>query len=81
LPDEAEWREEFIEEFKLFPKGEFTDQIDATTQYLDFMRHRRHLQMPPDRATAVVVGSSTPLRSSVGKNAIDAIAVRSSRWR
>jgi predicted phage terminase large subunit-like protein len=88
LPDKAKWREEFIGEFELFPKGEFTDQIDATTQYLDFMRHCPHLQMPPPRAIGFAVGrlspfrtpSLQPRRSSADKNAMGVIALGSSRW-
>ncbi len=89
LPEKAEWREEYIAEFTLFPKGEFNDQVDATTQYLDFMRAPPHLQMPPSRAIAFGVFSSSlfatsspqPLRSSASKNAICAVALGSSRWR
>ena len=35
LPALAPWREDFIAEFCSFPKGKFTDQVDATTQFLD----------------------------------------------
>jgi predicted phage terminase large subunit-like protein len=34
LPERARWRHEYVEEFAKFP-GAFTDQVDATTQYLD----------------------------------------------
>jgi predicted phage terminase large subunit-like protein len=89
LPEEAEWREEFIEEFELFPKGEFTDQIDATTQYLDYMSQCPPLMTPPQRAIAAISSHSSsfvapsprPRRSSTVEKAMGAIAVRSSRWR
>jgi predicted phage terminase large subunit-like protein len=35
LPALAPWREEFVREFCEFPKGKFTDQVDAATQLLD----------------------------------------------
>ena len=35
LPAQAPWREQFVQEFCEFPKGKFTDQVDATTQLLD----------------------------------------------
>ncbi len=87
LPDEAEWREEYIEEFTHFPKVEFTDQVDATTQFLDFMGTRPHLQMPPPRAIVAIASFSSPFAtsspplqsSSTVKNAMDGIAVKSTR--
>lgn len=35
LPALAPWREDFVREFCEFPKGKFTDQVDAATQLLD----------------------------------------------
>jgi predicted phage terminase large subunit-like protein len=35
LPASAPWRNDFVREFCEFPKGKFTDQVDATTQLLD----------------------------------------------
>jgi predicted phage terminase large subunit-like protein len=35
LPADASWRHDFVTEFIEFPHGEFTDQVDATTQFLD----------------------------------------------
>ena len=35
LPAGAPWRHDFVQEFCEFPKGKFTDQVDATTQMLD----------------------------------------------
>jgi predicted phage terminase large subunit-like protein len=37
LPQGGELTDAFIEEFVNFPAGEHDDQVDATTQYLDFM--------------------------------------------
>jgi predicted phage terminase large subunit-like protein len=35
LPVDVSWRDDFIAEFVEFPHGRFTDQVDATTQFLD----------------------------------------------
>ena len=35
LPADASWRDDFVTEFVEFPHGKFTDQVDATTQFLD----------------------------------------------
>jgi predicted phage terminase large subunit-like protein len=35
LPADVSWRDEFVAEFVEFPHGKFTDQVDATTQFLD----------------------------------------------
>ena len=35
IPARASWRDAFIAEFVEFPHGAFTDQVDATTQFLD----------------------------------------------
>ena len=37
LPSDAPWRRDYVAEFVEFPKSKFTDQVDATTQFLDFM--------------------------------------------
>jgi predicted phage terminase large subunit-like protein len=45
LPAEVLWREEFVAEIVNFP-AEYDDQVDAMTQYLDFMTERPALRMP-----------------------------------
>ena len=35
LPADAPWRDDFVTEFIEFPHGKYTDQVDATTQFLD----------------------------------------------
>jgi predicted phage terminase large subunit-like protein len=35
LPADEPWADEFVSEFVKFPHGKFTDQVDATTQFLD----------------------------------------------
>ena len=49
--------DEYIAEFVAFPHGEFTDQVDATTQYLDYMASKPRLIMPPPRALGAVTNS------------------------
>jgi len=38
LPEEAEWLGEYLHEFRLFPKGKYDDQVDSTSQALDWVR-------------------------------------------
>jgi len=38
LPDKAEWLGEYLHEFRLFPKGKHDDQVDSTSQALDWVR-------------------------------------------
>ena len=47
LPFDAIWREPFIDEIVGFP-GDFDDQVDALTQYLDYMDTKSIIpKMPP----------------------------------
>jgi len=59
LPSNAIWRAQFIDEIIGFP-GEFDDQVDAMTQYLDFMGTKPIIKrMPPrEHGIAIVTGSS-----------------------
>jgi predicted phage terminase large subunit-like protein len=72
LPANAPWRNDFVQEFIDFPGGKFTDQVDATTQFLDFMALSPVLLKPPARALGgAALGSapqpapSTPMRGIV----------------
>jgi len=47
LPKYAAWRDEFVAEFVAFPHGVFTDQVDAATQYLDWIGVNPQLECPP----------------------------------
>jgi len=68
LPKAAPWLAEFLDEVILFPYGSFDDQVDAMTQFLDWIVKHPHLQKRPPRALAVGVSSSrTPLRSQAGR--------------
>jgi predicted phage terminase large subunit-like protein len=50
LPASAIWTEAYITEFLEFPHCRNDDQIDATTQYLDFMDTKPNLALPAQRA-------------------------------
>lgn len=54
LPESEVWREAFIDEVMAFP-SEFDDQVDAMTQYLDFLDGNPIIPPPSTRATGVVV--------------------------
>jgi predicted phage terminase large subunit-like protein len=58
LPANAEWRDDFINEFVAFPKSKFTDQVDATTQFLDHAAEfARRQPTPPGGVAAAVTGA------------------------
>lgn len=58
LPVDAIWRESFISEIVAFP-GDFDDQVDAMTQFLDFMDTKPIIpkQRPREIGVAVALGS------------------------
>jgi predicted phage terminase large subunit-like protein len=69
LPVGSPWIEGFIAEFVEFPKGKYTDQVDATTQYLD-----RAPELAAQRSSprGGIIGASTSrfgLRPSVSHSA------------
>ena len=66
LPADEPWRDDFVAELVEFPRGQFTDQVDATTQFLDYAGElaklkptapgrRRHLDTEQQRASALVL--------------------------
>ena len=59
LPAEQPWRDEFISEFIGFPHGKFTDQVDATTQFLDHAGALAKLKPTPQAGSAVLVRNSS----------------------
>lgn len=59
-PDDAHWRSAFVSEFVAFP-GDFTDQVDATTQFLDYMAANPRLEPAAKRALGVASGSFGPI--------------------
>jgi predicted phage terminase large subunit-like protein len=61
LPESAIWREAFIAEVIAFP-GEFDDQVDAMTQYLDFMETNPIIAPPRTREPLIARVNALPLR-------------------
>lgn len=41
LPETAEWLPEYLHEITIFPKGKHDDQVDSTSQALDWIRSHR----------------------------------------
>jgi len=58
LPKDARWRAEFVSEFVQFPYSDFTDQVDATTQYLDWISGQPKLEPLPQPALNACVNSA-----------------------
>lgn len=58
LPVHASWRDNFVKEFVDFPNGKFTDQVDATTQFLDHADEFTGLERNPQAGVAVAVNPS-----------------------
>jgi hypothetical protein len=46
------WRDEFISEFIEFPHGHFSDQVDATTQFLDHADELAAMKSSPEGGLA-----------------------------
>jgi predicted phage terminase large subunit-like protein len=61
LPENALWREEFIAEVIGFP-GPFDDQVDAMTQYLDFMDTDPVIPPRPTREVGGIVSLGSNFR-------------------
>ncbi|MGB8901608.1 MAG: hypothetical protein WCC90_21235, partial [Methylocella sp.] len=59
LPQNAAWRDEFVAEFVEFPHGEFADQVDAATQYLDWIGLNSRLERPPQPGLGAAIGSDS----------------------
>jgi hypothetical protein len=38
IPDQAHWLAEYLHEITSFPKGKFDDQVDSTSQALDWIK-------------------------------------------
>jgi phage terminase large subunit-like protein len=52
LPQGAPWHAEFISEVTQFPYGPFDDQVDALSQYLDWITEHPNLEERPSMAIA-----------------------------
>jgi predicted phage terminase large subunit-like protein len=59
LPADQPWRDEFISEFIEFPHGQFTDQVDATTQFLDHAAELAKLKPALPAGNAVLARNSS----------------------
>jgi len=42
LPDDAEWADDYIESMTRFPKGQHDDDVDSTSQALNYLRRRQN---------------------------------------
>jgi predicted phage terminase large subunit-like protein len=58
LPADEPWRDEFVAEFVGFPHGRFTDQVDATTQFLDHAKELAKLKPAPQTGSAILARNS-----------------------
>jgi predicted phage terminase large subunit-like protein len=54
LPADEPWCDDFVAEFVEFPHGEFSDQVDATTQFLDHANEFIGLEQGPQPGQAVL---------------------------
>ena len=45
LPRSASWLDEYVRELTIFPGGKFDDQVDSTTQALDYLHHKDFLSV------------------------------------
>ncbi len=84
LPDDALWRQTFVAEVVEFP-SQFTDQVDAMTQYLDFMLEKPNLSPPTKVGSGIGIALGTHPRTAVSSGANNSershIALTTSRWR
>ena len=42
LPDDADWTDDYVESMTRFPKGQHDDDVDSTSQALNYLRRRQH---------------------------------------
>jgi predicted phage terminase large subunit-like protein len=52
IPENAEWREDFLAEAARFPDGAYADQMDALSQFLDWIAENPNPKCLPPRACA-----------------------------
>ena len=83
LPEGARWLAAFIDEMIQFPYGQFDDQVDAMTQFLDWIAGHPHLAKRPPRAIGVAINSHgiriLPPRAEPTMQCRGAVFVRSPR--
>jgi predicted phage terminase large subunit-like protein len=78
LPESAEWRQDYVAEFVQFPKSKFSDQVDATTQFLEYMATNPTLKTLERSGMGALALHSRPQRS---KNVAGAAIASGSRRR
>jgi predicted phage terminase large subunit-like protein len=66
LPESAMWRADYVNELVGFPSAPFDDQVDATTQYLDWIAANPVPAPLPQRAIAAAVRSNGLPLGTVG---------------
>jgi predicted phage terminase large subunit-like protein len=64
LPESAEWRQDFVAEFLEFPKSKFSDQVDATTQFLEFIAGNPVLKTQERSGVAALALNSRPRQTT-----------------
>jgi predicted phage terminase large subunit-like protein len=64
LPADEPWRDDFVAEFVEFPYGQFTDQVDATTQFLDHAAELAKLEPAAKAGNGVLARNSAPARTA-----------------
>jgi len=42
LPEGAEWADDYVDSMCRFPKGQHDDDVDSTSQALNYLRRRQH---------------------------------------
>ena len=46
IPVQAPWLGEYLHEIAIFPNGRFDDQVDSTSQALDWIKEHEHESAP-----------------------------------
>jgi predicted phage terminase large subunit-like protein len=71
IPDQASWLAEYLHEISIFPNGRFDDQVDSTSQALDWVKERTSARILVDVIKLEV--RHTPFASNTS-------ALQRSRW-
>jgi predicted phage terminase large subunit-like protein len=75
LPADAPWRDDFVAEFVNFPHGQFSDQVDATTQFLDHADELAKLKPSPQAGSAILARNSSARSRTVPPSHCSAPAI------
>jgi predicted phage terminase large subunit-like protein len=63
LPQHAPWRDEFVNELTTFPYATFDDQVDAMTQFLEWIARNAVMKRPPRAVAAGMSGNGLALNA------------------